>query len=282
MISLDDVTGASPSAEEFCTKLRMFGVVRVPGFLSPADTKLLLEEAKLATTSFANYRNPYGPCSRFSLHQLLPHLARSRDLIKGDTLDELPADFRHSRELFTAELFRVTTRAYLGPGSGFMEVVAFTRDHVADPEAMYGKLHYDRRHQLKFILYLNDVDQSNGAFGCIPGSHRAGRKLFLQRWREALALQTSDAEEIDAAAAATPEDTRVYASVRCLLDRGEAIAVKRKISIDGPAGTLVAFDTNLLHFGGFVTTPHRERWTLKGHTFATLPVASDRSINRHL
>jgi ectoine hydroxylase-related dioxygenase (phytanoyl-CoA dioxygenase family) len=152
-----------------------------------------------------------------------------------------------------------------------MEVVAFTKDWNPDPKAVYGKVHYDRRHQLKFILYLNDVNGSNGAFTCIPGSHKVGRQLFHQGWRKVLNLQTEDAREIEEAAAAIPEDKQEYLRVPCIVSNLESLKERvpqtGKLVIDGAAGTLVAFDSHLLHSGGMVTASH-ERWTLKGHTFA--------------
>jgi hypothetical protein len=152
-----------------------------------------------------------------------------------------------------------------------MEVVAFTRDCNPDPRAVYGKLHYDRRHQLKFIVYLNDVDETNGAFGCIPASHGLGRTLFHKGWRQVLNLKTDDPAEIEEAAAEVPEDRPEYRLVPCVLENmstiGDFIPQRDRLSIDGPAGTLVAFDTHLLHYGGMVATS-KERWTLKGHTFA--------------
>lgn len=272
MITLEDMTCSSPTVNQFCEKLTAFGAVRVPGFLTGEETELALEEARLATSSLANYRNPYGPCCRFSLEQLPPHLSRSRDLVEGSNLAPLPPQFTQSREIIGSEIFRGTTQAYLGPDCGFMEVVAFTRDCVPDPRAVYGKIHYDRRHQLKFIIYLNDVEESNGAFGCIPGSHEAGRKLFQDGWSKILGLQTGDAAVIEQAAAAVPEDAPEYRLLPCIFENLESVAEQLpqtdRLAIGGPAGTLVAFDTHLLHYGGFVTAPNKERWTLKGHTFA--------------
>jgi hypothetical protein len=206
------------------------------------------------------------------LEQLPPHLSRSRDKIEGSNLEALPLQFTHTRNVIAGEIFRDTTKSYLGPDCGFMEVVAFTRDCIPDPTAVYGKLHYDRRHQLKFIVYLNDVEESNGAFGCIPGSHKIGRKLFQDGWSKVLGLRTGDASVIEQAAAAVPEDKPEYRLLPCIFENlesiGERLPQRDRLAIGGPAGTLVAFDTHLLHYGGFVTAPNKERWTLKGHTFA--------------
>jgi hypothetical protein len=49
----------------------------------------------------------------------------------------------------------------------------------------------------------------------------------------------------------------------------ELVAHEDKLTVAGRAGALVAFDTHLLHYGGFVRASKKERWTLKGHTLAT-------------
>src|SRR5438309_1373629 len=99
MITLNDITCTSPTADQICEKLKSYGVVRVSEFLASNETKLALEEARLATSTRANYWNPFGPCCRFSLEQLPPHLSRSRDMIGGTHLERLPAEFSHSRNV---------------------------------------------------------------------------------------------------------------------------------------------------------------------------------------
>jgi ectoine hydroxylase-related dioxygenase (phytanoyl-CoA dioxygenase family) len=199
-------------------------------------------------------------------------------MIGGQYLEPLPPYFEQSRSAIAGDFSRSLCSTYLGSQGGFMEVVAFTRDWIPDPHAVYGKLHYDRRHQLKLILYLNDVDESNGAFGCIPASHKLGRDLFLDGWRRTLQLETTNALEIESAAAATEEDRPEYRLVPCVLANdapiGAFVPGRDKLAIAGMAGTLIIFDTHLLHYGGFVTTPNKERWTLKGHTFAQRPLSN--------
>jgi hypothetical protein len=270
MITLDEVSCTS-KVDQICEKLKAYGVARVPDFLTPKDTDLILAEANLATSRHANYQNPYGPCCRFSLEQLPSHLSRSRDLIDGTNLERLPPQFAHTRRVMESGMFRDVTRSYLGADCGFMEVIAFTRDCIPDPKAVYGKLHYDRRHQLKFIVYLNDVDESNGAFGCIARSQNLGRRLFHDAWGKILGLET--ASEIEQAAAAIPEDDPKYRLLPCVVENqhtiSELVAHEDKLTVAGRAGALVAFDTHLLHYGGFVRASKKERWTLKGHTLAT-------------
>ena len=272
MSGSDSITCSSRSPEEACDKLRAHGVARIPGFCSADELGRLSSEARLATRAKANYRNPYGPCARFTLDRIRPELARSRDLLEGEFLPVLPDLFPDTRSFLEGDFFRETVDGFFDGNSGFMEVVAFTRDHIPDRKAVYGHLHFDRRHQLKFILYLNDVDEKNGAFGCIPNSHTLGRELFLAGWRKALDLPDASQRAVTLAAEATPEDAPQYHRVPCMQGKRRLIGpfdvARDSRIVAGASGTLVVFDSHLLHFGGFVTQPDRDRWTLKGHTFA--------------
>lgn len=273
----DSFTCSSRSPEEACDNLRAHGVARIPGFCSGDDLERLMSEAHLATSARANYKNPYGPCARFTLDRAPPELARSRDLFDGEFLPVLPDVFQDTRRFFEGDFFRETVDGFFRGSSGFMEVVVFTRDHIPDRRAVYGHLHFDRRHQLKFILYLNDVDESNGAFGCIPDSHTLGRELFLAGWRKALELPDASRHAVTLAAEATPEDAPQYHRVPCMQVGRRSIGsfdiARDSLIVAGAAGTLVVFDSHLLHFGGFVSHPDRDRWTLKGHTFAIEGIA---------
>lgn len=271
MPDLNDITCVVQSVEEVCTKLTAFGVVRLPSFLSLQETGRIHQEAELATSATANYRNPYGPCSRFSLEELPAHLSRSRDLTNGAHLRRLPACFQLTRKVIGSQLFRKITQSYFGPHSGFMEVIAFTKDCYPDSDAVYGHMHFDRRHQLKFILYLNDVDESNGPFGCIPGSHQLGQTMFRDAWRKVLGLTGMDDIEVDRIAATVPEDQAEYLTLPCVSNHSGTLESptmgRENLLVVGNAGTLVVFDSHIFHHGGLVKPPS-ERWTLKGHTFA--------------
>jgi hypothetical protein len=268
----DSITCISSSSQEACEKLRAHGVARITAFCAGNELDSLLSEARVATRLKANYKNPYGPCARFTLDPKPPELARSRDLLDGEFLPVLPDLFPNTRRFFEGDFFHETVDEFFRGNSGFMEVIAFTQDHIPDRKAVYGHLHFDRRHQLKFILYLNDVDEKNGAFGCIPDSHTLGDELFLSGWRKALGLPHASPGAVRLAAEATPEDAPQYHRVPCILGGRRSIGqfdiAKHSFDVVGAAGTLVVFDSHLLHFGGFVSEPGRDRWTLKGHTFA--------------
>lgn len=271
MIPVQKFSTTSNDTNTLCAILKEFGVVKVDGFLSDTEIYNLLSETRSAITNYKNYKNPYGNCARFSFQEISKELSISRDLIEGEHLDILPKEFNYTRAMFQRDFFKQLISEYIGKNAGYMEVIVFTRDCIPDSKAVYGLLHFDRRHQLKFIFYLNDVDKENGAFGCIPASHMYGEELYYKAWGKLLDLQPAMKNEIDKRALNISEDDVQYKKISCVLEhidfRKEGMTDFEKVFVDGTAGSLVIFDTHLLHFGGKVNSG-KERWTLKGHTFA--------------
>ena len=44
-------------------------------------------------------------------------------------------------------------------------------------------IHFDVQQTLKFSLYLNDVTATNGAFCCVPGSHKRKLRNKVKSWQ---------------------------------------------------------------------------------------------------
>jgi hypothetical protein len=271
MTAIKDFTVDKAETKTVSKLLNAYGVVKIESYLTAVETEKLLGETKTAISNFKNYKNPYGNCARFSLEKLSGELSVSRDLFEGEHLSPLPGEFGLTSEILEREFFSELIKEYIGENAGFMEVVVFTQDYIADVKAIYGLLHFDRRHQLKFIFYLNDVDKENGAFGCIPGSHKYGEDLYYKAWGKILNLEPSQKKEIDKKALSVSEDEPRYKKIPCVLEnidfKDEGYPNFEKQFVEGAAGSMIIFDTHLLHFGGRVNEG-KERWTIKGHTFA--------------
>jgi hypothetical protein len=271
MISIEEFTTKSVKVETVDQILKKWGVVKIESFLTKKEIDGLLSETSLAVTNYKNYKNPYGKCARFSLQDISDDLSISRDLSEGDNLKVLPKEFKLTGEMFQRNFFKQIVEKYIGYNAGYMEVIVFTQDCIPDAKAVYGLLHFDRRHQLKFIFYLNDVNGDNGAFGCIPASHKYGEDLYYKAWGKLLNLESSMKHRIDKMALSVSEKEARYKKIPCVLEhvdfRKEEMSHFEGVFVTGAAGSLIIFDTHLLHFGGKVKDG-KERWTLKGHTFA--------------
>jgi phytanoyl-CoA dioxygenase PhyH len=126
------------------------------------------------------------------------------------------------------------------PYAGQDERIASQRWH-RDPE---------EEHVVKVFLYLSDVTDEAGPFEYVKGSPSGGRWGHLWPWGEAKAKPTDE----EMAAAAPAED---------------------RVSLTGPAATMIFCDTGGFHRGGFAKTTPRvlSIWSYvspaadKGHRF---------------
>ena len=105
--------------------------------------------------------------------------------------------------------------------------------------AKNGYLHYDKKHSLKFFIYLTDITENDGPFSVIPKTHIVGKQL-----REDNPNKTSNV----------------------FFDYPELCYKKDDIlPIIGKAGDIIIFDTDIFHLGGLLNGG--ERLTLKGHAY---------------
>lgn len=100
-------------------------------------------------------------------------------------------------------------------------------------------LHFDVLKTLKFFLYLNDVSETNGAFSCVPGSHKKTEEIRLKHGYKL-----------------TYEDRHLTRQ----LDYNE----NQVFPIEGKAGDLIIFNTDVWHRAGIVK--EGERKVMRGHT----------------
>lgn len=89
--------------------------------------------------------------------------------------------------------------------------------------------HFDRIPNLKFMIYLNDIDASNGAFMLSPGSHNWVKKEF-------------------------PIPRPPFVSKKFLDKSREipSVIIEKLSPVVGKAGTIIIFDTDTVHHQGLV------------------------------
>jgi ectoine hydroxylase-related dioxygenase (phytanoyl-CoA dioxygenase family) len=123
-------------------------------------------------------------------------------------------------------------RAFFGEGYLFSRTIYAILDLVGSTTAVQ-QLHYDKMRHLKSFIYLTDVGIENGPFHCLPGSHRLAREA--QRENRKRYIVPSDAD------------------VRQLPDGLDG----RSLPVLGKAGTLILFDSDILHHAGVVVAGER-------------------------
>ena len=131
-------------------------------------------------------------------------------------------------DLLAYDKFCKTIIKNLKIGQYYLNTIFQTFDNK-DSEHIAQSPHLDRIPTLKFMLYLNDLTNENGAFCLSPGSNHWTTKQFKSNRKS-----YSDKEFL--------EDTRTIP--KPILDR--------MISVEGAAGTIIIFNTDCVHHQGIV------------------------------
>jgi ectoine hydroxylase-related dioxygenase (phytanoyl-CoA dioxygenase family) len=148
-------------------------------------------------------------------------------------------DFPSTQSFFSNKEFKIIAKKYLGNKVNLNSEI-FVVEDIVGSKHIANDLHYDVENTLKFFLYLTDTTKENGAFSCVPGSH-----LNTKKYREVY------------------KDKISYEN-RHLTRELDSKKAKEKISIEGKAGTLIIFDTDVWHQAGSVSNGTRR--VMRGHT----------------
>lgn len=199
-------------------RLEADGVVLVPGYLDA--------EAVARATSECR-----------ELFERTPSWAHHEDYSVGQSVrmercDVDPTEFPAISSAFARPELEGLVGAFFGEGHIFSRTIYAILDIVGSTTHVQ-QLHYDKMRHLKSFVYLTDVGPGNGPFHCLPGSHLVAREQQREN-RERRIVPTD-------------EDVRQ-------LPQGMA---SQGIPVLGKAGTLILFDSDILHHAGIVTEGER-------------------------
>lgn len=153
-----------------------------------------------------------------------------------------------------------------GVTKGYFDSIYSTHDFKFDGSTgRNGYLHFDRNASLKYFLYLNDVTKENGAFFIQPNSRKLGKKLRHKAWGN-LIPKPNDSffKKIIIKLFGKPfKDIKN----RIELDHPELYDESKLIPVEGKAGTLIVFDSDLFHQGGKINKKGAERIVIRMHNY---------------
>lgn len=218
------------SPEDIAAAVHSDGIAVFPGLLSP-DTISKVNAEFDALIDL--HKDGSGPFLTDAYDQMVNVRVVRRDL----NVSKYPG----VAELFDEPFMADISRAFFGDGQFRLNGEIFVTELGEGPEELRAPpfaLHFDKRQVLKFYFYLTDSDEANGAMRASPGSNKAIRDVRLA------ASEKGDLNNID----------------NVLPD--EEVP---SISITGPAGTMLVFDTDMAH-GASRVSPGRTRRTIRGHT----------------
>jgi len=149
---------------------------------------------------------------------------------------------------------------------GFFTNIYSTYDYKNSGElGRNGFLHFDRNASLKFFLYLNDVTKENGAFYIQPGSHKLGKKLREKAWGKLIPTPNDNfIKKISQKFFGTKFN---QVKNRIEIDYPELYDSSKLIPVEGKAGTLIVFDSDIFHLGGLIEKKGLERLVLRMHSY---------------
>jgi ectoine hydroxylase-related dioxygenase (phytanoyl-CoA dioxygenase family) len=151
--------------------------------------------------------------------------------------------------VFFRNEFQEIADAYLGRKNNLNKEIFVVHDKVGSKH-IANDLHFDVLNTFKFFIYLTDTTEENGAFTCVPGSH-----VRTSAIRKKLGAKVN-------------HDNRE-------LTRNLPYTDDEVIPIEGKAGTLILFDTDVFHKAGHVS--RGERLVMRGHT---RPIESHSLLHR--
>lgn len=148
------------------------------------------------------------------------------------------AQFPTLASVYGAPLMEKLTRLYLGPDAKVNFEIFAVKDIVGSSH-IANDLHFDILKTFKFFIYLTDTTAKNGAIHCVPGSQQMTQ-----------VIRRMHGDKI------TPENRQ--------LTRDLPVSDKDAMPVEGNAGTMIIFDTDVFHRAGTVHVG--ERWVLRGHS----------------
>lgn len=150
--------------------------------------------------------------------------------------------FPETTNVFYSTFFKKIAENYLGSDINLNEEIFMVKD-VVESKHYANDLHYDVVKTFKFFIYLTDTTSENGAFQCVPGSHKKTEEYRVKYGDKINFNNREITRKLDLEDFSPP------------------------ISIEGKAGTLIIFDTDLWHRAGKVFKG--ERKVMRGHTRKT-------------
>jgi len=147
-------------------------------------------------------------------------------------------DFPCIKSVFTDDFMEKVANAYFNNELYSLNKEIFIVNDVVGTKHHANDLHFDVKPTFKFFLYLTDTTAENGAFSCVPGSHKITKELRAKNGNKI----TYENRHITRELPVKEEDV---------------------ISIEGTAGTLIIFTTEVFHRAGRVSKG--ERKVMRGH-----------------
>ncbi len=204
--------------------LDQYGVLILTDFLSQEELSPLIKEyesiLKMDDEAISPINYPQGIAKRIEFSKL--------------NKDKFP----NTCKTFNQDFMRKVSNSYLGSKNHFNHEIYVAKDEHEEHNAL-NEMHYDKLSTLKFFLYLNDIDKSNGAFEAVPSSHKISQEImefYRKRGKR----------------------------IKNLPNRSLPKELSEGVAMEAKAGSLIIFTTDTYHRAGRVEKG-KHRMIMRGH-----------------
>jgi hypothetical protein len=199
-------------------RLEEHGIVLVPGYLDAAT----IEQAAREAGKLFHQTPEWAHHEEYSVGQS----------VRMERCDIDPAAFPVMSSVFARPELEKIVGGFFGENYIFSRTIYAILDIVGSTTRVQ-ELHYDKLRHLMSFIYVTDVTAACGPFHCVPGSHLMTREIERENRERHIVPSDDDARELDPGLA------------------GQAVQVL------GEAGTLILFDSDIMHHAGIVEEGER-------------------------
>lgn len=145
--------------------------------------------------------------------------------------------YPNMREVFSSNFVKEVAKTYFSGKAHTLNSEIFVVNDVVGTRHLANDLHFDVKPTFKFFIYLTDTTAENGAFSCVPGSHKITKEIRAKNKK----ISFKNRE----------------------VTRELPVEEKDVVSVEGKAGSLIIFTTDTFHRAG--TVLKGERKVVRGH-----------------
>jgi ectoine hydroxylase-related dioxygenase (phytanoyl-CoA dioxygenase family) len=238
--------GGRDVAAEVLDRVRRHGIAVLPAMLADRLDVLRAEfDVAFETEQAAAQTAGDGDQQRVRPRFEKTSTGRKLTLDRDAKLSELASGIH---EVFSTALFRDIARSFLGSPSTINRHVILTDDDSPSEQVL--GFHFDELNALKCYVYLDDIDEHNAPFQVIPGTQAQARMIRQAEW-----MRVDDFRGIRTLIFDEFSEEFFYS----IFGMFKGLLLSKRRVCTAPAGTVLIFDTDMLHSAGPLGEGRRRR-----------------------
>lgn len=238
--------GGPNVAAEVLDRVRRHGIAVLPAMLADRLDVLRAEfDVAFETEQAAAQTTGGGDQQRVRPRFEKTDTGRKLTLDRDVKLSELAPGIS---DVFSTALFHDIARSLLGSPSTINRHVILTDDYTPSEQVL--GFHFDELNALKCYVYLDNIDKHNAPFQMIPGTQAQARMIRQAEW-----MRVDDFRGIRTLIFDEFSEEFFYT----IFGMFKSLLLSKRRVCTAPAGTVLIFDTDMLHSAGPLGKGRRRR-----------------------